>query len=180
MPLCGQSSTRFVTSPGVIEEHRLNARLHDRAAFDCGVAPLNEYLRRFALQDEKRNLCRSYVLVNTDAPERILGYYTLSSAQVEATDLTEDNRRRLPRYPVPCIRIGRLAVARESQGAGIGRRLLGLAITRCLAVRDQLGVFAVIVDAKDDAAIEFYRRYGFRQFTSKPDSLYLPIEIAKG
>lgn len=160
---------------GVLEEQRLNSKAHDCAAFDCGSPELNDYLCRRATQDRRRNLTQVYVLVDSDAPTVVLGYYTLSAAQVEANQLSESERRKLPRYPIPCFRMGRFAVQSRTQGQGLGKQLLGCAVDRCLEARKEVAAYAIIVDAKDDKAKSFYEHFGFTAFSEKPLSLYLPL-----
>lgn len=129
---------------------------HDRAGFSCGVDALDLYLRERARQDERRSVARVYVLA---AGARIGGYYTLSAAELSLADL-DHLVDRLPRYPsVPCIRIGRLAVALEMRGRGVGSMLVADAVAR---TRDSgVGVVGMTVDAKDDEATAFYARLGF-------------------
>lgn len=136
---------------------------------------LNEYLRRFADQHRKRGFSATWVLVEPEVPQLILGYYSLSAAQVDAQSLNEIDRRKLPRYPIPCFRMGRLACRADRRGQGLGKLLVGLAVERCLKAREQVGAWALIVDAKDDAAKTFYEHYGFASFRDAPLSLYLPL-----
>jgi len=159
----------------VLEEHRLDSKTHDCAEFDCGTPELNDYLTRRATQDRRRNLTQVYVLVDTDTPSQVLGYYTLSAAQVDTEQISEQERRRLPRYPIPCFRMGRFAVQQNVQGQGLGKLLLGCAVDRCLQVRHEVGAYALIVDAKDADAKSFYEHFGFISFSDRPLSLYLVI-----
>ena len=159
----------------MLEEQRLDAKIHDRAAFDCGVPELNHYLTRRATQDRRRNLTQVYVLVDSDSPNQLLGYYTLSAAQVDTEQISEQDRRRLPRYPIPCFRMGRFAIRQDIQGRGLGKQLLGCAVDRCLQVRQEVAAYALIVDAKDADAKSFYEHFGFVPFADRPLSLYLVI-----
>jgi len=159
----------------VLEDLPLDPTLHDRNGFDCGVPALDEYLARFADQHRRRGITSVYVLADSEAPALILGYYTLSAAEVDAQELDERDRRRLPRYPVPCFRMGRLACRMDQRGKGIGRLLLGLAVDRCLKAREQVAAYALLVDAKDEQARLFYEHYGFTAFTGSPLTLYLPL-----
>ncbi|MDA0681407.1 MAG: GNAT family N-acetyltransferase [Proteobacteria bacterium] len=159
----------------MLEEQRLNSKIHNCAAFDSGTPELNDYLTRRATQDRRRNLSQVYVLVDADEPTRVLGYYTLSAAQVEADQISEQERRRLPRYPIPCFRMGRFAVEQTIQGQGLGKRLLGCAVDRCLHARREVAAYALIVDAKDADAKSFYEYFGFVAFADKPQSLYLAL-----
>jgi GNAT superfamily N-acetyltransferase len=115
------------------------------------------------------------VLTESSQPERILGYYTLSAAEVDRQRLTEDDRKRLPGYPVPCFRMGRLACRTDQRGLGIGKLLLGCAVDRCLKARQQVAAYALLVDAKDGVAKTFYEHFGFRTFQDAPLTLYLPL-----
>lgn len=153
----------------------LNARRHDRASFVCGERTLERYLREQATQHHRDGIATTHVLVDAPKPARILGYYTLSAAQLLLGDLLDEDRRRLPHYPVPAVRMGRLAVATAEQGRGYGEFLLAYAITRCLDLREQLGVRVLLVDALNDEAAEFYRAYGFRESVTRSRALYLPL-----
>lgn len=157
----------------MLEELRFDAKIHDRRAFDCGTPALNEYLARFATQHRRRGLTQIYVLVDSDAPSTILGYYTLSAAQIDAAQISEDHRQRLPRFPLPCFRMGRLAVHQDRKGQGFGKLLLGLAVERCLRAREEVAAYALVVDAKDENARLFYQHYGFTACIGPPVTLYL-------
>ena len=153
----------------------LLTRQHDRAAFFSGDAQLDNYLKTGALQNARKGLVTVWVLANVDTPNQILGFYTLSAASFSVADLAIDDAAGLPRYPVPCILLGRLAVSKDLQGQGIGRQLLGSAILRSQAVQEQIGAFALIVVAKNEAAKAFYLRCGFRAFVTEPMRLYFPL-----
>jgi predicted GNAT family N-acyltransferase len=159
----------------VLEEQVLDARLHDRAAFHCGVSVLDDYLHKYAAQQNARGISTVFVLVDDAAPRKILGFYTLSAAQVSVEQLSDTERKKLPRYPVPCFRMGRLARDIESRGAGLGEVLLGCAVDRCLHARSLVGAYALLVDAKDEESKSFYERYGFIPCVDAPMTLYLPL-----
>lgn len=158
----------------------LNPKRHDRAGFGCGEPSLDTYLREQAAQHHRNGIATTHVLVE-DVPvdagshTRVLGYYALSAAQLRLTDLQEADRHRLPHYPVPAVRMGRLAVATEEQGKGHGDFLLAHAVARCLALREQLGVRVLLVDALHEKAAGFYRAYGFRESSAHSHTLYLPL-----
>lgn len=145
---------------------------HDRSAFDCGEPSLNEYLQRFAWQNAELFLGRTYVLVAPDQAQ-IKGYYTISSGSVARQDLPE---KRLPRYPVPVVLLGRLAVDQNAQGQGFGEFLLLDALKRSAQLAQHLGIFAVVVDALNEPAQSFYQRYGSTETVDNPMRLYLPIK----
>ena len=159
----------------MLEERPLDPATHDRLAFDCGVVALNDYVQRFAEQHRKKGISAAYVLVDTAAPSRILGYYTLSAAEVAVERLSDEDTKRLPRYPVPCFRMGRLACRVDHQGQGLGKLLVGCAVDRCLKARRQIAAFALIVDAKDTTAKAFYEHFGFKALRDAPLTLYLPL-----
>lgn len=145
---------------------------HDRAAFDCGAAPLNRYLREQVTQDMRRRVAACFVALAPD--ERIAGYYTLASASLLLADLPDSVAKKLPRYPtVPAVRMGRLAVDQAFKGQGLGGALLADALTR--AARAEIAAHALMVDAKDEAVAEFYRHHGFIALPKLPMTLFLPL-----
>jgi predicted GNAT family N-acyltransferase len=159
----------------VLEEQVLDASLHDRAAFHCGVPPLDEFLHKHAAQQSAKGICTVFVLVDDAAPSKILGFYTLSAAQIGVQQLSDSERKKLPRYPVPCFRMGRMARAIECRGTGLGEVLIGCVVDRCLNARRLVGAYALMVDAKDESAKSFYERYGFVPCADAPMTLYLPL-----
>lgn len=145
----------------------------DRSGFCCGSDPLDRYLKTQASQDVRRRVSVCYVALEK-ATGRIAGYYTLSAADVPVSDLPPEVAGRLPRYPsVPAARIGRLAIDRRFLGRGLGGALLLNAAMR--ALRSEIAVFALVVDAKDDEAAAFYRHHGFTAFASNSLQLIAPL-----
>jgi len=159
----------------VLEEQRLDSKIHNCANFDCGTPVLNEYLARYATQHRRKGVTQIYVLVDSQASNVVLGYYTLSAAQVDAEQISDEDRKGLPRFPVPCFRMGRLAVHKDHAGKGLGDTLVGLAVNRCLHAREKVAAYALVVDAKDQKAKSFYEHYGFTATTDQPMVLYLPL-----
>ena len=153
----------------------LDARRHDRTGFDCGIDLLNRYLKNLATQHRAKGIATTFVLVDVERPAQILGYYALSAATIELERLTDADRKGLPDYPIPAVRIGRLAGSVSVRGQGVGELLLQNAIKRVLQARSTLGVYAVVVEAKDAKAEAFYRKYGFRLCDSQSRQLYLPL-----
>lgn len=147
---------------------------HDRRAFESGSEPLDAWLREIAQQHQRRGLSKVFVATSDDAPTRILGFYALTACEVVSSDLPEEMAKRLPRR-IPGLRLGRLAVDRSVQGEGLGELLLMNAIDRSKSVLEHAGVFALFVDAKDDGAAGFYRKYGFRPLPAQPLTLVLPL-----
>ena len=159
----------------MLEEQALDPERHDRAGFSCGVSDLDEYIRRLATQHRRKGVSSVYVLVDTGTPSLILGYYTLSAAQVDVANLNDAHRKKLPRYPVPCFRMGRLACRVDRRGQGLGKLLVGGAVERCLQARKRIAAFALIVDAKNSAARGFYEHYGSTPCIDAPMTLYLAL-----
>lgn len=159
----------------MLEEQCLDPARHDRQAFTSGVGELDIYLQRFAVLQSKKGVAVVRVLVDTNAPNIVLGYYSLSAVQVDAVQFDPRIQQKLPRYPVPCFRMGRLAAHVQHQGRGLGRLLVGCAIERCLEARKQVGAYALVVDAKGDEAKSFYMHYEFVACRDLPMTLYLPL-----
>lgn len=153
-------------------------RSHDRGGFDSGHDGLDEYLRRYASQSLRHHLARVYVAEEESG--RVLGYYTLSAASLGHDELPDDLARRLPKYPVPAVLIGRLASDRRARTTGlrIGTRLLIHALQQALRAADTIGVQCVIVDSKPDS-VGFYRRFGFLPLRGDGLKLYLPINTIR-
>jgi GNAT superfamily N-acetyltransferase len=151
------------------------SRRHDRTAFDCGNQDLNVFLKQFAGQNEDRGLSRTFVM--TEAGEvRVIAYHCISSGAVSFEEMPE---KRLPRYPIPVVHLGRLAVDLHYQGQGLGEFLLMDAMRRAQLVAEQIGVYAVEVRAIDEAARQFYLRYGFTELKDDKLHLYLPMSVIK-
>lgn len=149
---------------------------HDRSQFSSGSVPLDRYLREQASQDIKRRIATCFVAVGVQTND-VAGFYTLTAAGVALSALAPEIIKNLPRYPVvPAALLGRLAVARNRQGQGLGGVLLADAMLRI--ARSELGVFAMLVDAKDEAAQRFYEHYGFTLLNGEERRLCLPIALA--
>lgn len=153
----------------------LDGRLHDRAGFACGAPALDTYLRERAAQHQRDGIATTHVLADDRAPARVLGYCSLAAAQLHLHDLQPTDRKRLPAYPVPAVRIGRLAVASDMQGRGYGRLLLGHAVNCACSLRQTLGVRLLVVDAKDERAATYYADFGLRPTANKAMTMYLPL-----
>lgn len=153
-------------------------RRHQREGFDCGEPALNEYLARQALQDMGRGVSRVFV-ARPSSGQNVLGYYTLSAASFRKHDLPSEQARRLPHYPVPAAILGRLAIDQSTQGQGLGKYLLIDAFHRVLQASETLAVYAIVVDAKNDKARAFYKRYGFIGFPQTPSRLFIPLETVR-
>jgi ribosomal protein S18 acetylase RimI-like enzyme len=150
---------------------------HDRAAFHCGEPALDRYLQTQATQDIRRRVANCFVAIEV-VTGRVSAYYTLSAASIPLVDLPPEDTKRLPRYPtVPAVRIGHLTVEQTFQGRGLGAALLMNAVHRTL--QSDAAACTLLVDAKNDQAVAFYRRHGFRSLTSRPRILFLPLATAQ-
>ena len=150
---------------------------HDRAPFSCGQPELDAWFRRRAGQDERRNVARVFVAV--DDTLGIVGFYSLSSHTLALTDMPDEIARKLPRYDaILAALIGRLARDVRAGGRGIGELLLADAVRRILGAARSMAVFAILVDAKDEQAADFYRGFGFTAFPLRPNRLFLPTATA--
>lgn len=153
---------------------------HDRAAFSCGKKPLDDYIREQASQDLKRNLAAVFVVVSKDEPERVVGYYTLSNRELGLAQLPAEIGRKAGRYnSLPVTLLGRMAVDGEQKGKGIGELVLMDALKRSLLATEHVASFAVFVEAKDEDAASFYRKYGFIQLPEDKLKLFLLMKTIK-
>lgn len=145
---------------------------HRRDGFDCGEPALNEFLSRLAGQQQRRGVGKTYVALAEDGVD-VIGFVTLSAGQVATTQLP--STLKLPRYPVPVLRIGRLAVDTRHQGHGVGRGLLGFALNLASEWSQRVGLYGVAVEAKHDKARAFYLGLGFLAGVDDPLHMILPL-----
>ena len=150
---------------------------HERQEFDCGELSLNEYLKRYAAQNMRRDTARTYVAVELGA-QRVWGYYTLSSGSIVLDAVPEGNRGGLPRL-LPVVLLGRLAVDRSLQGQRLGHALVYDAFQRVMQVAGEIGVCAVEVWALTPAVRDFYSRFYFQPLLDDPLHLYLPMKLLR-
>ena len=152
---------------------------HDRKSFNCGVPDLDDYLQRFARQNEAAGISQHFVALDAPDSRVIHGYYALCAGAVAFDQVSRDLRKRLPRYPVPVAHLGRLAVDQSAAGQRLGEFLLMDALARTLRAADQIGIHAVEVVAINESARTFYRKYGFYPLKDDRQHLYLPIATVK-
>lgn len=132
----------------------------DRTKFDCGELALNDYLRKQMSQDVDRKANVPTLAVNSQ--DEVIGYYTLSNGAVEFANFPAILKKQIAPYPVPIARIGRLAVDNSTKGQGLGRELLFHAIDKVEQLSKEIGIRAIVVDAKNPSAEAFYLKYGFQ------------------
>jgi GNAT superfamily N-acetyltransferase len=147
------------------------------ASFQCGSEHLDDYIRRYASQDVRRNISRVFVATPENAPRHLAGFFTLGAGSVSCTSLPASFSRKLPRYPVPVALVGRLAVDKTFQGKGLGSILLADACQKVLQASSVLAMAGIIVDAKDDGAISFYAHFGFIQLQGQANRMLLPASV---
>jgi GNAT superfamily N-acetyltransferase len=150
---------------------------HDTEAFRCGDDLLDGWLRRIAKQHLRKGISRSFVAVEPGAPRKVLGFYSLTAGEADVETLPAGIAKKLPRK-IPVVLIGRLGVLAEMQGRGIGGYLLVDALRRTVRAAGEVGITAILVDAKNENAQSFYRHYGFQPLPDKPLRLILPIGTA--
>lgn len=146
---------------------------HDRISFDCGVSALNDYLKRYALQNQKKHAARTYVATRGN---RIVGYYSLAYGSVSLEEAPQTIKSGLPRHPIPVILLARLAVDSTEQGSGLGAALLKDALLRTIQAAEIAGLRAMLVHAKDNSAKRFYEKFGFEP--SPIDAYHLFLRLS--
>ncbi len=151
---------------------------HDRALFSCGHESLDQYIRRFASQNERLGVSRTFVAVAPDGV-RVVGFFSIAAGSISFDRLTEAQRKKLPRYPVPVAHLGRLAVDHGSRGRGLGAFLLLDALKRIALADRHIAVHAVEVVAIDADACRFYLKYGFARLHDDPHHLMLPMTAVR-
>lgn len=145
---------------------------HDLSAFACGVASLDDWLRRRALANQLSGASRTFVVL--DEGRSVVGYYALAAGAVAHQSATGGVRRNMP-DPIPVLVLGRLGVAQRAQGRHLGAALLQDAVARAMVVSENAGVRALLVHALNDNARAFYEHYGFHESPLEPMTLMLRL-----
>ena len=149
---------------------------HERQNFTCGSPALDRYLKNQALQDSDKRVAAVFALVQPPASQ-VLGYYTLSASTIHADEVPPEFARKLPRYPqLPVTLLGRLAIDQGLKGQGMGQFLLMDALHRSLQAAAGIAARAVVVDAKDALAADFYQDFGFIPLNLSISRLFLPMK----
>jgi ribosomal protein S18 acetylase RimI-like enzyme len=151
------------------------SKLHDRENFDCGIKELNHYLQAVASQHAKKGVSRTFVLVEADHPELIVGFVTLTACEIKTESLPRPFSKKFP-SKVSGAKIGRLAISKKIQRQGFGNQLMVFAMHQALIVHQSLGLAGMVVDAKSKEAKEYYRQFGFIPLPENPFVLFLPIQ----
>jgi predicted N-acetyltransferase YhbS len=146
-----------------------------RAAFQCGDEALDKYFHERASRDMQNGLSAVFIVVPQNAPDTIVGFFTLSSQQIACDILPEELRKTTGRYKaVGVTLLGRMAVAKEFQNRKLGRFILFAALHEALKATSHVGSFAIVVDAKTQSVVPFYEKYGFRRLEG--NRLMLPMK----
>ena len=149
-------------------------RSHNRRNFDCGSLDLNQYLQNTARQQSEKGISRTFVLVETNSPGEILGFFTLTACEILVEKMP---LRFAKKYPMraSAAKLARLAVARSCQQQGLGTFMMLNAMERVLLIAEHMGIIGFFVDAKDEGAAGYYRHFGFIPLPDNPLELFLPI-----
>ena len=151
-------------------------KIHNVKEFNCGNEQLNEYLKKYAFQNQKKNISNTFAAQKNN---KVIAYYTLTFGSVVKTDLPTKTKRNLPNYPIPVMILARFAVDQSEQGNGIGKGLLKDAVLRTLQASEIAGIRAIMVQAKDEKAKQFYKKFNFIESPFDDLILYLPIEFIR-
>ncbi len=144
---------------------------HEVDAFDCGKEPLDRFLQRHALVNQKAGSAQTYVVCRGE--QRVAGYYSLAVGAVEHADAPGRVGKGLARHPIPVMLLARLAIDRAEQGKGLGKALLKDALLRTAQAAEIAGIRALLVHAKDDEARAWYEQFDFEPSPTDPYHLFL-------
>ncbi len=149
-------------------EIRLLSKADDTNFFDCGTVELNQFLKQFAKQNQfKHYIGVTYVAL---VDNEIIGYVSVSSNSIRIDELSSTDTKHLPRYPLPILRLTRLAIHNEYQNKGIGTVLLKFVLKLTLEQKEKFGCFGLLVDAKEDS-VSFYEQFGLKPFSPTSGNL---------
>ena len=155
---------------------------HPRRNFESGSSDVDQWLKKSALQSQKKHLTTTKVLL--DEERTVVGYYTLAFSEVDFSDLPADLVKSLPHRQLPVSVLAWLGVNRPYQGRGFGRRLLATSLVDCYEASQTFAFIAVILDCIDEQAKRFYRQFDFQEVPGYPMRLYLSFKsleaLAKG
>ena len=150
-------------------------RKHDRKAFDCGDAELNDFLQRYARQSHDQGGAKTFLAIDDADGKTILGFYSLAPASLTYERTPETMRRGLAQHDVPGFRLARIATHVSLQGQGLGGQMLGAAAKRCIRAAAEVGGVILIIDAKSDRAAKWYADYGAVLLPDAPRTLVISL-----
>lgn len=151
------------------------AKKHDRKAFDCGDAALNDFLQRYARQSHDLGGAKTILAVDDADNTTVLGFYSLAPGAIAYAETPETMRRGLAQHDVPGFRLARLATHVRWQGQGLGGQLLAAAARRCLRASTEVGGVVLIIDAKNRRAAQWYAGYGAVSLSNRPLTLVMSL-----
>ncbi|NER20633.1 MAG: GNAT family N-acetyltransferase [Symploca sp. SIO1B1] len=147
-----------------------------RDTFDCGNRVLNQYIKKYAWQNHQKGIAKTFIALPASGGLKVNGYYTITTGIIEYESFPESYQRKMPASPITATLIDKLAVDSPVQGQGLGEELLVDALYRIVCTAQEIGIFAIRVDAIDLQAKEFYLKHEFIPFQDKELSLFLPLE----
>ena len=147
----------------------------DLNTFSCGNKDLDRFLKKYALENDLSGYGKTFLLLDDD---EVVGFFTLCSASIKFEEYPHELSVTLPKYPIPCIRIARLAVRKDKQGCGYGKELLKQAFLKILSVSLTIGIRLIVVDTKETSAA-FYEKYGFIRLLNDKLSYFLALDTLK-
>ncbi len=150
-------------------------KAHNRKLFSCGESELDNYLKQYARQHHDAGINKTYCTTLNENSSQVIGYYSLSMGTLSPKGLPTELQKKFPRFPLPIARLTRLAVHTNNQKQGLGEDLLMHALTKCYSLSKEIGMIAIVIDAKHEQAKKFYLRYEFEQLPRQPLTLWLPI-----
>lgn len=159
----------------------LDPNRHRRETFTCGVDELDYFLKRHAHQHAQKGISKTFVLIDENKPDFILGYYTLAPCTIVLSDLSARDAKPLKgQKQLFGVKLGRLAINSKHQGKGLGKKLMHDAMQKAVAAADEIGLTAFFVDAKSERLVKYYEKYGFMRCCGEHSKrLYIMISTLK-
>lgn len=151
------------------------SKSHNRKVFDCGDADMTDFLQRYARQAHEQNASKTFCAIDKTAPNRILGFYTITPSAVAHNDVPASLAKRLAQHEVSGFKLARLAVDVTVAGQGLGGQMLAAAALRCLRLASEGGGILLIIDAKSKRAVNWYGSYGAEPLHGKPLTLVMAL-----
>jgi GNAT superfamily N-acetyltransferase len=151
-------------------------KYHKKKEFDCGNIFLNDFIKKYAYQNQNRYLVGVTYIIHID--NKVIGYITLNASSIKKFIINVNK----PYEDIPVLRIGRLAIDKFYQKKGIGKKLLKFAFNKALELKNSFGCIGIVVDAKEEA-INFYKYFGFIEMNTiekhSTTPMFLSIKILK-
>jgi len=149
---------------------------HDRKTFDCGAEAMNRYFKETARQEAEKGMSRTFLSLAADRT-RVTGYYTLANSSLSFDQMPQE--KRLSRYPAPVALLAQIAVDQTFQGQGIGRILLFDAQARARDVSENIGIYALVLDAREESLCAFYEQYDFHRCAGESLRMYKTMKVIR-